>query len=94
MNKCSRFIDSLNTPYFEKKTVLSKKYKTIQVKQEDSSSTAYYTGIVKQFSKENYLVGKSSGFSKRIKECGYRLSGWKDEKMKHTNNNSRLKIVK
>lgn len=75
-SKCSRFIDSLNTSYFEKTPVLSKKYKTILVKQKDSSSTAYYTGIVRQFSKENYLVGKSSAFSKRINECGYKLSDW------------------
>lgn len=56
-NKCSRFKDSLNTPYFEKKPVLSTKYKNIKVKQADSSEIAYYSGIVKQFSKENYLVG-------------------------------------
>ncbi|WP_300675365.1 hypothetical protein [Soonwooa sp.] len=76
-DKCKRFTDSLNAPFFEKKLVLSKKFEKITIKPEDTLY-GYYEGIAKQFSKDNYLIIRSSNsYIKRINQCvDYIYNDW------------------
>ncbi|TXF74868.1 hypothetical protein [Chryseobacterium sp.] len=79
-NKCARIIDSINAPLFEKKPALSQKIKKLAIKNEDSLNWYYYKGLVNQFSRENYLIVRSSGSSKYtvpLQRCiSYVLLDW------------------